>query len=88
MRRTHDRDVGYPGQVSKHPFNLGRIHIFTSTDDHVLEPVDDEQTAIFVEVADIAGVKLSRIVEGGGCRFLILPVPRGDIGSPDHDLTR
>jgi hypothetical protein len=88
MRRTHDRDVGYPRQVSKHSFNLGLIHVFTSTDDHVLKPVDDEQTAILVEVADVAGVKPSRIVEGGGSCFPIPPVPRGDIGPPDHDLTR
>src|SRR5229473_4595334 len=36
---------------------IGRIDIVAAGDDHVLEAIDDEQIAVLVEVANIAGSK-------------------------------
>jgi hypothetical protein len=39
--------------------HLGRVHVLPAADDHVLEPVDDVQVALLVEVAAVAGRRSS-----------------------------
>ena len=42
---------------SEHRFDLGRVHVLAAGDDHVLDPVDDEQVAVGVDVAAVAGMQ-------------------------------
>ena len=41
----------------QHALDLGTGDVLAAGDDHVLEPVDDEQVAVLVPNADVAGVK-------------------------------
>ena len=50
-RAVEDRGVGQQGLL-----DLGRVDVEPAGDDHVLEPVDDVQVAVVVQVADVAGV--------------------------------
>ena len=45
------------GVLVEHPLDLGARDVLAAGDDHVLEPVDDEEVAVVVEHADVAGVE-------------------------------
>ena len=56
--------------------DLGRVDVEAAGDDHVLGPVDDEQEAVVVEVADVAGVVPAvRRRLGGGLRVAVVAAP-------------
>ena len=62
--------------------DLGRVHVEAAGDDHVLGPVDDEQEAVVVEVADVAGVvpavrATPRRSPPGSCSSRPSPASRG-----------
>ena len=53
--------------------DLGGVDVEAAGDDHVLGPVDDEEEAVVVEVADVAGVVPAvRRRLGGGLRVLVV----------------
>ena len=52
-----DRRVGDRGVGEQHRFQLGRRHLVALVLDQLLEPVDDEEPAVLVGVADVAGVQ-------------------------------
>src|SRR5579883_1671843 len=62
-----------------------RIDIETAGYDHVFLAVDDEEIAIFVHVADVAGAKISTR-ESGCCFIRPAPITARDIGAADADL--
>src|SRR5699024_12581043 len=55
-------------------FDLGGVDVLTAGDEHVLEPVDDEEEPILVEVADVTGVEPAAGGERGRGGRLIVPV--------------
>ena len=43
--------------LGQHPLDLDRVHVLAAGDDHVLEPVLDEDVAAVVDPADVAGAE-------------------------------
>jgi hypothetical protein len=41
----------------QHILDLGWIHVVAAADDELLDPADDEQEPVLVEVAEISGVE-------------------------------
>src|SRR4030095_11406157 len=60
---------GNPLASIKRGFDLGRGNVFSAANDDVLLAIDDEQIAVRVEIADIAGFQISIGGEGRGGRF-------------------
>ena len=67
-------------------FHFLRADILAAADDDVLEAIDDEQIAVFVEIADVAGAEMAVRGErcGGGGR--IVPITADVRGGADRDL--
>src|SRR3954451_20371596 len=86
IRHTDHGYVAQPGEVRQGTLDLGRVHVLPTGDDHVLEPVDDEQAFILVEVADVAGMEPALCIEGSTGRLWVLPVARSDVRAPDGGL--
>ena len=53
--------------------DLDGVHVLAAGDDHVLHPVDEEQVAVGVEVAGVAGVVPAAAERVGG-RLGLVPV--------------
>src|ERR1700738_1664266 len=66
-------------------FNVGGIDIVAAGDDHVLEAIDDEQIAVLVEIADIAGPKEPIDHRTLGL-VLAVPVALRDLRTGNDDL--
>ena len=49
------RRLEHVGMLVQHLLDLARIDVVAVADDHVLEPVDDEQIPVVVDVAEVAG---------------------------------
>src|SRR3954452_8226128 len=79
-RRLQDRMV-----LVQHPLDLGAGDVLSAGHDHVLEPIDDEQVAVLVAHADVAGVEPAS-GEGGGGRGLVAPVALEHLRPPHDDL--
>ncbi len=65
--------------------DLLRVDVLTTADDHVLDPVDEDEVAVGVEVADVAGVQPA-ILEGAGRLFGLVEVAAHDVGAADDHL--
>src|SRR3954451_17699311 len=61
--------------------DLARVDVVAAADDQLLLAVDEEQIALFVEAADIAGRQPAVGVDRVARRFVIVPVA-GDHGRP------
>ena len=67
------RAVAHRGVLHQRLLDLGRVDVEAAGDDHVLQAVDDEQVALVVEVADVAGVVPAE-ARGRGGRLRVLVV--------------
>ena len=67
------------GMVVQHALDLGRVHVLAAGDHHVLHAVGDEQEAVVVEVADVAGVEPALGVDGGAGGLGLVPVALHDV---------
>ena len=52
-----DRDLGHGRVLGQDLLDLGRVDVLPAGDDHVLEPVLDEEVAVVVDVPDVAGAE-------------------------------
>ena len=68
-----------------HPLHLGAGDVLATRDDEVLQAIDDEEVAVVVAHADVAGVEPTA-GEGPGGGLLVAPVAREDLRPPEHDL--
>ena len=57
VRRADDRDVGDVGVRAQHRLDLGRRHVLAAGDDEVLHAPGDEEVAVGVAAAEVAGVE-------------------------------
>ena len=64
--QADDGGVRDGGVGEQQRLQLGRRHLEALVLDELLEPVDDEQVAVVVDVADVAGVQPAVVVDGGG----------------------
>ena len=67
-RDADDRALGDGRMLGEGVLDLGRIDVLAAGDDHVLDPVDDEDESVFVHVAAVAGMHPA--VDDGARRFL------------------
>ncbi|MNT16146.1 hypothetical protein D3C72_1512350 [compost metagenome] len=70
---------------SENVLDFGRVDVLAATDDHVLEPVDDEQITLLVHIGGVAGVQPT-LTQGVGGFFRFVPVALHDVRPPDDDL--
>src|SRR5437660_566882 len=54
---TDDGHLEHGVVLVEHPFDLGAGDVLAAGDDHVLQAVDNEQVAVLVTHADVAGVE-------------------------------
>ena len=54
-RHADDGDLGDGRVLRQRLLDLDGIHVLAAADDHVLDPVGEEQVALVVEVAAVAG---------------------------------
>ena len=73
IRQAKDAGFGNGGMFVKCGFDFLAADILATTDDDVLLAIDDEQIAVLVKIADIAGTEIS-VVGHALCRC-IWPVP-------------
>src|SRR6185437_5098004 len=74
------------GRVAGHGvLHLGRVDVLAAADDHVLDPVDDEQVAAGVQVAAVAGVHPAA-PEGVRRLLRLVPVALHDVPAAADDL--
>ncbi len=57
VRHADHRHLGHRRMLGEHRFDLDRVHVLASRDDHVLHPVGDEQVALPVDVPGVAGAQ-------------------------------
>jgi len=69
-----DRDVDHGGMLGQHPFHLDRVDVLAAGDDHVLQPVLDEDVAAVVDSADIAGAEPAVLCDRLGRRLGLVVV--------------
>ena len=73
------------GQLGDGVLDLGRVHVLAAADDHVLEPVHDEEVAVGIQPAHVARVHPA-VLERGGCLGGPVPVALHDHGAACRDL--
>src|SRR6266542_3986900 len=55
VRHTDHRDLGHRGVLHQDALHLGRVHVLPAGDDHVIDPVGEEQVPVGVQVPGVAG---------------------------------
>jgi hypothetical protein len=73
------------GMTADDLLDLARVDVGAPADDHVLLAIGDEQIAILVEVADVAGVQPAA-AQGLGRRLRLVPVALHHDVAAYHDL--
>jgi hypothetical protein len=75
------------GRVAgQHFLDFPGVDVLSAADDHVFRSPDEGQVAVFVDVADVAGVQPA--VDDDSGRFVRTPeIAAHDIGAGDDDLT-
>ena len=73
------------GMLVEHGLHLGRVDVHPGADDHVLEPVDDAEVAVAVQLADVAGVQPA-VAQLGRRLLRAPPVPLHHLRAADDDL--
>ena len=85
MGHADDGGVGDAGMLDEAVLDLDAVDVLAAADDHVLGPVGDEQVAVVVEVADVAGVQPA-VDDRRRRRLGLVPVARHDDRALDEDL--
>ena len=68
-------------------FELGRRHLVALVLDQLLQSIDQEQVAVLVDIADVAGVQPAFLVEHLSGRMVVVQVAAHHLGSANPDLT-
>ena len=77
MRNADDRGVGDRGMLDEAVLDLDAVDVLAAADDHVLLAVGDEEEAVVVDVADVAGVQPA-VAHGVRGRLGLVPVAGHD----------
>ena len=80
------RGLGHRGVGEEHLLDLAGVHVEAAADDHVLLAIDDEEVAVGVAVAEVAGVEPPAL-HGLGGRVGAAVVALHHVVATDHDLT-
>ena len=80
------RGVGDLRVGEQQRLELGRRHLEALVLDELLEPVDDEQVPVGVDVADVAGVQPAVGVDRVGRGLRVVEVALHHLRTPDPDL--
>ena len=65
--------------------NLGGVHVLAARHDHVLRSIDEEQEALGVDPADVAG-PVPAVAEHGGGLLGLVPIAGHDVVAAHDDL--
>src|SRR5262245_49901110 len=85
--RSHERDLGHPGYVQQHLFDLRRADVAAAADDDVALAVDDRQVAVGIQHADVAG-RVPVVLPEDLLRELGVRVAEEALGPATPDLAR
>ena len=80
------RSVGHRRVGEQERLELGRWDLEALVLDELLEPVDDEEVSLVVDVADVAGVEPSVVVDGVRGRGRVVQVARHHLRTAHPDL--
>src|SRR5215216_349210 len=81
-----DGGLGDRGVLVEDLFDLARVHVVAAADDHLLLAVDDEEVAVLVDLAHVAGAEPAILVEDLVRGVVPVPVALHDIVAADGDL--
>src|SRR2546426_354083 len=84
-RWCDDRALAHRIVLVQHALDLGARDVLAARHDHVLEPVDDVEVAVFVDDADVAGVEPAAR-ERGASRVGVAPVALEHLRPAQYDL--
>ncbi len=73
VRQPEDRGFEHGRVLVERVLDLDRVHVLAAAHDHVLGPVDEEQVALVVQVAEVAR-PVPALVQGLGGGLRVLPV--------------
>src|SRR5207247_6656086 len=88
-RRADDTRLLEPAVRTEHGLDLRRPDLEARCVDHALEAVGNEEVALVVVVAEVAGAEKALAVvldERLACRLVLPPVSPEHLRSVDHDL--
>src|SRR5712691_6985484 len=83
---TDDGRLGHGGMCVDDLLDLTRVDVEAASDDHLLLAIDDEEEAVLVDIAQVAGVEPAAF-EGFDVGLGLVPVTLHDIVATNHDLT-
>lgn len=87
MGKPDNTHLGDTRMLAQNIFNLIRLHRFTATADHLLDPPGDGKRPIVVQTAEIAGAE-PPILKDLRCQVSTLPVAFHDMRAADEDFSR
>ena len=63
------------GDLVENLFDLTWVDVVAAVDDEVLDPVDDQEVSVFIQMSQIAGAEPPLVIEhlGGGLGLLTIP---------------
>ena len=82
---TEHRALEHCGMTMQRCFDLGRIHVEPTADDHVALTVHDGEEAVAVLRRNVAGA-VPAVDHHGGGRFGVVPIPPHDVVALDPHL--
>ncbi|MET3365119.1 hypothetical protein ABIF60_006514 [Bradyrhizobium japonicum] len=85
MRHREHASLQHGRMAEQDLFHLERRDLLPAAVDDVLDAADDEEIAVSVEIAEIAGPEPA-VAEGGLCRRLVVVIAAAHVRSAQHDL--
>src|SRR3954471_13202435 len=85
MRSSDDGSLDQIGMTQQPLFDLARVDVAASRDDHVLRAVAQRQEAVFIDAAEITGVQPAA-AQSLGAGLGVLPVALHDAIAARYDL--
>src|SRR6476660_9035395 len=86
IRDADDGDAAHSAVLGDDRLHLRRVDVLPAGNDHVLEPVRDEQEAFLVAVAHVARAEPGAVRIAGGCGLRPVPVLLDHVGPGDLDF--
>ena len=87
VRNTHCRGIKHTGVLQQDLINFPRGNVLAAFNNELLNTPGDEEEAIGIHLAQVAGAQPAIRKEGSGRPLLVFEVAHGDIGATNNDLS-